>query len=68
MRKVGRRRERTLVICRGFVRSRHEADFTAAAYVLVAPIHERELSLLTPGDGQLDRRSLSVSQLVRRRA
>ena len=68
MRKVGRRRERTLVVCRGFVRSRHETDFAAAAYGLVAPIRERELSLLSVSDGQIDQRSLAVGQSVRRRA
>ena len=69
MRKVrGRGGEGPLVVRRGFVRSRYEPQFAAAAYALVAPADRRRLSVggvqvLQPKGG-----SLGVPALIRRLA
>ena len=69
MRKVrGRGGEGSLVVRRGFVRSRHESQFAVAAYGLVVPTIERELWLPTTDDERVDQRSSAMNSSARRRA
>ena len=68
MRKEGRTRERPLVVRRGFVRSRHEKDFAAAAYECVVPMRKRELLPSWGGAREFDRRSVRFGTMVGGRA
>jgi hypothetical protein len=68
MREVGYGRDGPLVVRRGFVRSRYETEFVAAAYELVAPIRAKELSVVTASAGELDSGSRKVEMSVRRPA
>jgi hypothetical protein len=69
MRQVrGRGAEGLLVVCRGFVRSRYEGQFAAAAYALVAPVHRSRLSVEGASAGQRGSESPEVTALHRRPA
>jgi hypothetical protein len=69
MRKVrGRGGEGSLVVRRGFVRSRRESQFAVAAYSLVVPTDTNRLSVNVTRIGQPESRSLRAPGFFRRPA
>lgn len=57
-----------LVVCRGFVRSRYEGQFVAAAYELVAPVYRSCLWVEGTSAGHEGSECLKGTALLRRLA